>query len=187
MHSKSVNCKNTEHQSLFALSVTYISVTDGAAYKNQIKDNGNKNVSNQHIFQHILLYIIGNNDSRSLGFSYSECFKDKINRFLFFFFIKQDLTFSKVHEGPSTLSAMSNPSFPGDVDLSCCCKRLLAKTKRAIPLLNSIDLTARETIYLLTFRSNLISRRYGVAGRCLGNLVIERGRSRTFAQSNLRN
>lgn len=106
---------------------------------------------------------------------------------MFFFFIKQDLTFSKVHEGPSTLSAMSNPSFPGDVDVSCCCKRLLAKTKRAIPLLNSIDLTARETIYLLTFRSNLISRRYGVAERCLGNLVIERGRSRTFAQSNLRN
>lgn len=34
IHSKSVNCKNTEHQSLFALSVTYISGTDGAAYKN---------------------------------------------------------------------------------------------------------------------------------------------------------
>lgn len=34
MHSKSVNCKNTEHQSLFALPVTYTSVTDGAAYKN---------------------------------------------------------------------------------------------------------------------------------------------------------
>lgn len=106
---------------------------------------------------------------------------------MFFFFIKQDLTFSKVHEGPSTLSAMSNPSFLGDFDVSYCCNRLLAKKERAILLLNSIDLTARETNYLLTFRSNLISRRYGVAGRCLRNLVIECGRSRTFAQSNLRN
>ena len=74
------------------------------------------------------------------------------------------------------LSAMSNPSFLGDVDMSCCCKRLLAKKKRAILFLNSIDLTARETNYLITFRSNLISRHYGVAGRCLRNLVIERGR-----------
>ena len=140
------------------------------------------------MFQHILLYIIGNNDSRKvLDFLIRNASKIKLTDCCFsLIFIKQDFTFSKVHEGPSTLSAMLNPSFLGDVDVSCCCKRLLAKKKRAILLLNSIDLTARETNYLLTFSSNLISRRYGVGVCATCNLVIERGRSRTFAQSNLR-
>lgn len=33
-YEQNVNCKSTGHQSLFALPVTYTSVTDGAAYKN---------------------------------------------------------------------------------------------------------------------------------------------------------
>ena len=37
MHSKSVNCKNTEHQSLFALPVTYISVTEVLHTKIRLK------------------------------------------------------------------------------------------------------------------------------------------------------
>ena len=60
-----------------------------------------------------------------------------------------------VPEGPSTLSAKSNLSFLGDVGVSCC-KRLFAGEKREILLVNSIDMTEKETTYLFTLGSNLV-------------------------------
>ena len=45
-----------------------------------------KNVSNEHIFQHIFLYIIGNNDSRKvLDFLIRNASKIKLTDFCFSF------------------------------------------------------------------------------------------------------
>ena len=104
MHSKSVNCKNTKHQSLFALPVTYISVTDGAAYK-KIKKMVIKIIAIS-TFQYIILYIIGNNDSRKvLDFLIRNASKKKLTDF--FFFLQEmglSLILNMLKQSSSTLS-----------------------------------------------------------------------------------